>query len=293
MEENVSIKLLKEMEKHIQREALDPTQTGSGMILDICVILLHIVFPEHTDILPNKTRNPFKQLDTPQALKLYLTDAVKYGLKANKKRATIFIMGNTKTGKTSLVNTFKEYVEKPHEEPKPKLTQDHEELLETQILDLYGDISLQPKEKLKLNVRTTLDQDEVEGVKLISIERDHDEQLSQSKLPNLDLKVVDFGGHTEYYTSMSLFTDSNGLFVICINSREFLAENAEAKYLSLVGTYIDLVSESSFNSEESPKLLIVATKVTPERSCDDACAKMLELTKAHLATRSNMTQMLP
>ena len=43
-------------------------------------------------------------------------------------------------GKTSLVNTVKKFIENPTDDPIPVLTQEHEELLETQVLEVYDEI---------------------------------------------------------------------------------------------------------------------------------------------------------
>ena len=82
--------------------------------------------------------NPLKNLDTPASLVLYLEDLKKYGAAAGRKRGTVYVMGNTGAGKSSLVNTFQEYVNNPSEQPSSKLTGKSVELLQTQILELSG-----------------------------------------------------------------------------------------------------------------------------------------------------------
>ena len=83
-----------------------------------------------------------------------------------------------------------------------------------------------------------------------------------TEVEKLGIKIVDFGGHSEYHACLSLFIDSDGVFVICVDSNVFTEENAEDKYHSLVGTYIELISGTSSRSNNLPKVQKVATKVT-------------------------------
>ena len=91
---------------------------------------------------------------------------------------------------------------------------------------------------------------------------------------------------------VSLFIDSDGVFVICVDSNVFTEENAEDHYLSLVGTYIELISGTSGRSDNLPKVQIVATKVDPHKSCDRACEKLLEQAKVHIASLSSKPSLI-
>ena len=57
------------------------------------------------------------------------------------------------SGKSSLVNTFQEYVKRPSENSLPMLTGDNKELLETQILGLYSNINLKTTINFNIDVR--------------------------------------------------------------------------------------------------------------------------------------------
>ena len=227
--------------------------------------------------LPDLTKNPLKNIDTPTSLVLYLKDLVKYGRAAHTKRGTIFIMGNTAAGKSSLVNTLKKYAENTSEKPEAVLTEKNQELLETQILDLVGDVRLKTTKKLKVDVNLNT----LAKSKLISLEEDNEEV---TELEDLDIKMVDFGGHSEYYSCSSLFIDSHGVFVICVDSNAFDDVTIKDRFFSLVGSYIDLISETSCSPGISPKILLVATKVNPEKNCDSACEKLLEMAKSQIDT---------
>ena len=88
-----------------------------------------------------KYKNPLSSFDTPESLLLYVKDLVKHGKASTMAHGTVFVMGNTKAGKTSLVHTLKEYIKAPSDKPVPWLSQDHEQFLETKIMDIHSDIS--------------------------------------------------------------------------------------------------------------------------------------------------------
>ena len=99
------------------------------------------------------SENPLSSLDTPESLLLYLKDLVKYGKASSMAHGTVFVMGNTNAGKTSLVHTLREYIKAPSDKPLPWLSQDHEQFLETKILDIHSDIDLKPTKKVKVEVK--------------------------------------------------------------------------------------------------------------------------------------------
>ena len=123
------------------------------LTLDLCQVIMHFVFQDLPVVLPDISENPLQHLDTPTSLLLYLKDLMKYGAAANTKRGTVYVMGNTGSGKSSLVNTFQEYANRPSENPLPMLTGDNKELLETQILGLYSNINLKTTINFNIDVR--------------------------------------------------------------------------------------------------------------------------------------------
>merc|ERR1712126_479418 len=102
-------------------------------------------------------------------------------------------------------------------------------------------------------------------------------------------KMVDMGGHTEYYTSSALFMSSSGVFLITTDGNELIqkkeAELREDKsYYSWVGSYVDLIANTAAKAKIQPKIQLVVTKA--ERKTIEqirrAGAKILEMTKKHL-----------
>ena len=66
-----------------------------------------------------KYKNPLSSFDTPESLLLYVKDLVKHGKASTMAHGTVFVMGNTKAGKTSLVHTLKEFIKAPSDKPLP------------------------------------------------------------------------------------------------------------------------------------------------------------------------------
>ena len=61
---------------------------------------------------------PLEKFSNTQSVRHYLEALVNSGVAAEEERGVIYVMGNTSVGKTSLVNTFKNYIENVlHESP--------------------------------------------------------------------------------------------------------------------------------------------------------------------------------
>ena len=51
----------------------------------------------------------------------YFDALIKSGVTENVDRGVVFVLGNTKAGKTSLVNTLRNFLENPENKPEPVL----------------------------------------------------------------------------------------------------------------------------------------------------------------------------
>jgi len=73
----------------------------------------------------------------------------------------------------------------------------------------------------------------------------------------------DFGGHTEYFAALSLFSASlNPTVLVCYDSTKVAStEEADMKYHNIIGSYINLVQSHCLRNGGEPKLIVVATKV--------------------------------
>ena len=67
--------------------------------------------PEMMDELNKVASIPLEKFSTNTAVSHYLEALIKSGVAAEEERGVIYVMGNTSVGKTSLVNTFKNYIE--------------------------------------------------------------------------------------------------------------------------------------------------------------------------------------
>ena len=83
-----------------------------------------------------------------QAVSHYLDALLNSGVAAETERGVIYVMGNTSVGKTSLVNTFKHFIDNPTEKPIPILAQKDNALIETKVLEIYKDVNLNSDKSL-------------------------------------------------------------------------------------------------------------------------------------------------
>ena len=86
-------------------------------------------------------------------------------------------------GKTSLVNTFKRFVENPGEKPSSVLTQKSDKLIETQVLEFYDNLSMKQEQLLGVD----LEGSQPSLVHFKENDRDNEKNLG------LQLKIVDLG----------------------------------------------------------------------------------------------------
>ena len=88
----------------------------------------------------------------------------------------------------------------------------------------------------------------------------------------------DSGGHTEYFSTSTLFVASTGLFLVCFDSSKLQPE-----YYSCVGTYLDLIDQTAAVAGIMPKIMLVATKVENlDQFQESALDKILSYAKEHL-----------
>ena len=85
---------------------------------------------------------PLEKFSSIKAVSHYLEALIKSGVAAEEDRGVIYVMGNTSVGKTSLVNTFKNYIENPTDQPTSFLTHKDDQLIETKVLEIYKSVDL-------------------------------------------------------------------------------------------------------------------------------------------------------
>ena len=109
-----------------------------------------------------------------------------------------------------------------------------------------------------------------------------DPETHSSQGKSLKIKVVDMGGHHEYYTSSSLFVAGNGLFLVCFDSSQIQPEVSQSEYYAKVGSYVDLVSQVTAKIGVQPKMALVATKVEGQQNLKQPFSRILHMAKNHL-----------
>ena len=188
-------------------------------------------------------------------------DAIVSSGSIEEAKGSVFVLGNTSAGKSSLVQTLRNYCKKITKTPKPVLTgaEENKALLETQVLDLVENVQLQPKTLPKLEIKRRNPNDKL-GVITVT-ERPHMEprQLAEEEVDpeQIETSFVDFGGHTEYASCSPIFIKEKGVFLICFPMSKFKDESAlDNEFFSSIGTYLQLVMEKC----DTPIIFLVATK---------------------------------
>ena len=130
-------------------------------------------------------------------------------------------------GKSSLANTFAEYLRHPKDIPTPMLTQDNPDLLCTQVMQLYDGLSIDKMKDLSVQVEEL-----TPSVKLVKLESNvpvkvGKRQRLKNKLASLytrapaetaeefQLKMVDIGGHTA--TELKAFHSVHKRSTLCFS----------------------------------------------------------------------------
>ena len=143
----------------------------------------------------------------------YYVDAIVSSGSTEEARGSIFVLGNTAVGKSSLVQTLRKYCLKRTEVPKAVLTgvDENRAFLETRVLDLVENVELQRKTKSQQNISLEIRKGGSEAkLGIITPIRhknneapDHCEEIA---LEHIKVSFVDFGGHTEYAKVSKLFS---------------------------------------------------------------------------------------
>ena len=159
-----------------------------------CLMVLRQLFPELSKRIDANFNINQESFNSPSELLHYFDALIKSGVTENVDHGVVFVLGNTKVGKTSFVNTLSNFLENPEKEPEPVLADEKNALLETQVLEYYDKIKLQQSKKIAIN----LDKDQIKP-KLIEFEVDSNPEEERGTATPLNIKLVDMGGHQEYY----------------------------------------------------------------------------------------------
>ena len=165
-----------------------------------CLMVLSQLFPELTKkIEANYNNINLKSSKGPDGVLHYFDALIKSGVTENVDRGVVFVLGNTKVGKTSLVNTLRNFLENPDKKPEPVLADETNGLTETQVLEYYDKIKLQHSKKLSVKLTAGANKTE-----LIEFGEDDARGAETKEGTQLNMKLVDMGGHQEYYACSEL-----------------------------------------------------------------------------------------
>ena len=188
-------------------------------------------------------------------------DAIASSGSTEEAKGCVFVLGNTSSGKSSLVQTLQNYCNDRIKTPKPFLTGDEENKahLETRVLDIVGNLKLHGNDKKQLRIQREHHEAKLGVIKDTSKEEPCDDALQTEKetLEQIEVSFVDFGGHTEYASSSPIFIEEKAVFLICFPVAKFKKESAlDDEYFPSIGTYIQLILENC----DTPIIFLVATK---------------------------------
>ena len=253
-----------------------------GIQKEVGLMVLQQAVPRLSKVLNKISKLPLDKFQDRRTISNYLGAVIKSGVAANFDYGIVFLVGNTGVGKSSLANTLKAYLEQPSDNPSPILAGEgkHKDLIETQVLQVYPEVPFHRDDKLSIKV--TSKEGEPDLVDFVE-ESNSDSQTTIEDKQSMKIRIVDMGGHQEYYASSSLFFSTSGLFLVCFKSSllERLDDLGD-EYYGHLGTFVDLVSQTSTRPGMKLKIALVGMQGDSSQGSLESRAKLLEITKNHL-----------
>ena len=250
---------LKEMLDYKKTETFEDffQQISSITEKDIALTLLYQVLSENQEIkleIENncKRTNRFQSFDEAY---VFIEDLLSSGA-TQEAKTTVCILGNTSAGKSSLVQTLREYCNNKSQKPRSILTGDpqNKQLLETKVLELIQDVKLNPSVKSDIKV---LKNPKVSKFGLISSCPGGVVIQDDETNDHLQISFIDFAGHSEYVSCSTLFMKETGIFLICFSAEKLAKASTEYCFFPSIGTYFEIVTQCC----PAPIFVLVATKM--------------------------------
>ena len=188
-------------------------------------------------------------------------DAIASSGSTEEAKGCVFVLGNTSSGKSSLVQTLRNYSKDKAKTPKPVLSgdEDNKAYLETRVLDIVENVKLHRNDQRQLKVRREHNDANLGIIDDTAKEEPSEEarQAEEETLEEIEVSFVDFGGHTEYASCSPIFIKEKAVFLICFPVAKFKNESdLDDEYFPSIGTYIQLILENC----DMPIIFLVATK---------------------------------
>ena len=253
-------------------------QDLTGVQQGISLMILNQLLPSMSDQFNNMSTIPLESFKTYSDISNFIEAITKSGLAANIDRSVGFILGNTGVGKSSLASTLKAFVDKPSNAPTSVLADHKNKLIETQILEVIDGVNMEHEKKLGIKINPASSH----KVMLIDFIENEESEEKELRKNGLNIKLLDMGGHHEYFTCSTLFLAHSGFFLVCFNSAALSLRSLKSHYYSSVGTYIDLVHFTTAKARIRPKLALVATQIDKADVEETFYEDILCMTKEHL-----------
>ena len=226
-------------------------------VKDVVLFMLFMTSPNSliTQEITKRVSIPMDNFKSYDDISLYIKALLTSGVDETL-RAMLFIVGNTKVGKTSTMRTIQRFCEeKVSKEDMPFLTDDPKnyEYLETQVLEVINNVEMKESEEEEV---VLLDKKDVKTA--IFRKKKSNPTMTRKVFVN----VYDAGGQKEYFIASALFMKKRVNFLLAFDGQDMRMTQVDDqivpdKYQQTIGTYIDLICQNCTN----PCIQLLATKM--------------------------------
>ena len=210
-------------------------------------------------------------------------DAIVSSGSIEEARGSVYVLGNSESGKTSLCKTLREYCKNDNEAPAAIL---EERETRTKVLDFVKEVQL--RQKARKTVTACKSTKSLLGTINYEKNKTATDDGGDEAVEGIKTTFVDFGGHSEYVSCSSVFLKEKGIFLICFPKSKFAdADEAtfEKTFFPSIGTYLELALEKC----DEPMFFLVATKAD-EAEKSKNCQRIMDKAKAHLKAIADETK---
>ena len=260
----------------------------SSTVKDVALFLLFMTSKDSTlkDEIRKRVTMPVDSFTSFEDISLYISGLLTSGVDETL-RAMIFIVGNTKVGKTSTMRTMQRFCQGVPKEDLSFLTDDPEnhEYFETKVLEVINDVVM--KESVEEEVALL----DLKDIKMAKFSK---KKNNSTMAREVVVNVYDAGGQKEYFVATALFMKERVTFLVAFDGHDMQITQVDGqivpeKYQQTLGTYIDLICQNCKN----PCIQLLATKMDSMDGSERALWKDIWNKVAdHLNSFSNETRQI-